>query len=237
MTVKCVDLSHYQSGFDFKAFKDAGGLAVILKASEGTAIRDSCYNDFRSSAHANNLALASYHFLRPGDMDAQAVFFYYTVVPNHGERMVVDWEVVGITTDDVVQFLQKLQSLDSTLQLTVYSGATAKRELINQRKDWLADNTSLWVSQYADFITWPRATWPNWSLWQYTDKGEVPGFSGFVDCNRFNGSDEQMLKWFGPAAQPKVVDASSEPPEVRLEVKGNVTIFINGIKYGVFPGS
>ena len=30
--VICVDLSHYQRGFNFQEFKDGGGLGVILKA-------------------------------------------------------------------------------------------------------------------------------------------------------------------------------------------------------------
>ncbi len=30
--------------------------------------------------------------------------------------------------------------------------------------------------------------WPGWSFWQYTSRGAVPGITGSVDLNRFNGT-------------------------------------------------
>ena len=47
--VICVDLSHYQRGFNFQEFKDGGGLGVILKASEGS-FRDPDYSTFWDQA-------------------------------------------------------------------------------------------------------------------------------------------------------------------------------------------
>jgi len=70
-----------------------------------------------------------------------------------------------------------------------------KTQLGTTRNGWLAANTSLWLAQYTTGLpSWPTGTWPNWSLWQYTDGGTVPGFSRPLDCDRFNGSDADFLK-------------------------------------------
>jgi lysozyme len=197
--VICVDLSHYQRGFNFQDFKDSGGLGVILKASEGS-FRDPDYSTFWDQAMDAKLAVASYHFLRPGDSTAQARSFLNVVKPRQGERVVADHEIAGVTLDDLVTFLQAIQSLRPDLQLTVYSGHLIKQQLGATRNEWLAENTSLWIAQYTTQPkpSWPTATWPTWSLWQHTDSGTVRGYSSPLDCDRFHGSDQNFLKWMGP---------------------------------------
>jgi hypothetical protein len=59
MPVICVDLSHYQRGFNFDEFKAGGGLGVILKASE-RLFRDPDYSTFWDQAMDAKLAVASY---------------------------------------------------------------------------------------------------------------------------------------------------------------------------------
>lgn len=200
--VICVDLSHYQRGFNFEDFKSGGGLGVILKASEG-GYRDPDYSTFRHEALDAELVVASYHFLRPGDMEAQAQFFLNVVKPRPSERVIADHEIAGVSLDGLVTFLQAIQNSRPDLQLSVYSGFLIKQQLGSTRNDYLAGNTSLWIAEFttARKPSWPTATWPTWSLWQFTDAGTVPGFSKTLDCNRFNGSDENFLKWMGPPSQ------------------------------------
>lgn len=197
-SVICVDLSHYQAGFNFEDFKTGGGLGVILKASEAL-FRDPSYSSFWDQAMDAKLAVASYHFLRPGDMKAQAQFFLNVVKPRQGERVVADYEIPDVSLTDLLTFLQGIRASRPDLQLTVYSGNQIKQALGKRRNAWLAANTSLWLAQYAEGEpSWPTATWPAWSLWQYTSSGSVPGFSRPLDCDRFNGDDANFLKWMGP---------------------------------------
>src|SRR5262252_2513019 len=120
MSVKVVDLSRYQAGFDFTAFAMSGGLAVICKASEGSKVVDSSYQTFRQQALAAGLKFASYHFLRAGSMEEQAEFYLRCAEPVHGERVVADWEDANVSVDDVVEFLQAIHEIRPSLQLTVY---------------------------------------------------------------------------------------------------------------------
>ncbi len=109
MPVTCVDLSHYQAGFNFDQFKAGGGLGVILKASEAL-FRDPSYSSFWDQAMDAKLAVASYHFLRPGDMKAQAQFFLNVVKPRQGERVVADYEIPDVSLANLLTFLQGIRA-------------------------------------------------------------------------------------------------------------------------------
>lgn len=232
MSVICVDISHYQKGFNFAKFKASGGLGVILKATEGATIRDSSYPTFRPQALAQGLKVATYHFFRSSDPIAQANFYLSTAVPENGERVVCDWEDNACTPQMVIGFFKAIRARRPDLQLTVYSGHVAKEMLGSERNDWLADNTSLWLCQYTTGkISWPTATWPQWSLWQYSDQLAAPGFNGPVDRNRFNGADSQFLKWMGPAgaAPPEPEPPIAESPLVNVTLAADrpvtITVF------------
>lgn len=213
MTVICVDLSKYQAGFDFRAFADSGGLGVILKATEGTSIQDTAYKQFRSGAISAGLKIATYHFFRSSDPIAQADYYLRFASPVFGERVVCDFEDDSCSIANMVTFLQRLQAADMNLQLTVYSGHTIKDKLGSSSNDWLKQNTALWIAQYttAAAPSWPKQVWPQWSLWQYSDGGQVSGFVGAVDCNRFNGPDANFLAWMGPAES---APPAPEPPPI-----------------------
>lgn len=231
MSVICVDLSRYQAEFNFAAFKAGGGLGVICKATEGTTVKDKSYNLFRLQAKEAGLAFASYHFFRPSPPVMQAKAYLDFAKPEYGERVVCDWEDDNTGADDVVVFFQAITASRPDLQLTVYSGHTAKEKLTS-KNTWLADNTSLWIAQYGSSVSWPTSTWPQWSLWQYTDKGRVPGFPGNVDCNKFNGPNANFLSWMGPASEtppappqtqlPTITISSDQP--VQLVLGANVTL-------------
>lgn len=242
MTVICVDISKYQKGFDFAKFKAAGGLGVIMKATESTSVQDSSYKTFRPQALAQGLKVATYHFFRSTDPNAQADYYLGFAAPDEGERVVCDWEDDKCSPDSVVSFLKAIQAQRPDLQLTVYSGHIAKEKLGSARNAWLADNTSLWLCQYTTGkISWPTATWPQWSLWQYTDQTPAPGFNGPVDQNRFNGPDENFLAWMGPAGEappapsppvasvPNVAITLSSDQPVNLVVTAGVNITIANV--------
>ena len=43
----------------------------------------------------------------------------------------------------------------------------------------------IWVAQYEVSKPTVNSNWNSWAGWQYTDKGEVPGISVYVDRNKF----------------------------------------------------
>jgi GH25 family lysozyme M1 (1,4-beta-N-acetylmuramidase) len=50
-------------------------------------------------------------------------------------------------------------------------------------------NCPLWLAAYvSDPRPYVPAAWSTWSFWQYTSSGSVPGVSGNVDRDAWNGT-------------------------------------------------
>lgn len=198
-----LDLSHWQTTINFATLKAGGILGVILKATEGTGYTDTTYRSRRASAEQAGLIVSTYHFLKAGNAQAQMAYYLAQVNPAPGERMVIDVEEAGTTLSDVHAAVQALLDDPRGVQVTVYGGSLIKDLLGSSPDKFLADNTSLWLAQYTSGTpSWPKQVWPNWSLWQYSDKGSVKGVSGACDVNVFNGEDANLVKWLSPAPKP-----------------------------------
>jgi lysozyme len=237
-----IDISHYQAGIDLPTFRAAGGLAVIAKATQGTTIADPSFGGFASSAEAVGLAFASYHYLTTDDPAQQASFYIATAVPPPGGRVCVDWEGAGVTAANVVSFLKAVALMRPDLQLTVYCDPATAATIDSASATWLKANTSLWIAEYGVSKPTVPAPWTTWSLWQYSDDATNPGYSGQMDANKFNGSNGNLIKWFGPASAPSPAPSPSPNPApspaiVSITVSGNVTLTVNGKTVPVSPQS
>ena len=96
----------------------------------------------------------------------------------------------------------------------------------------------LWVAHYTDA---PAPTlfggWTSWDLWQYSQTGTVPGITGPVDLDRFNGTDPAALAervTSAPLTAPATLAAGrslfSPSQQYRLDVQadGNLVEYGNG---------
>ena len=223
-----IDLSHHNSVSSFAAVKSQGIVGVIHKCTEGRSIVDKMYESRKAHALAAGLKWSSYHFLRPGDMQGQMVHYVNIAKPVHGERMCLDYEISAVSINDLCAAVQFLLDIGRNLQITIYSGHLLKEKLGDARNEFLRANTSLWVAQYTtESPTWPTGTYATWSLWQYSDGSvggtprNVAGVTLPVDCNMFNGSRENLEKWFGPAG----VEESSV--HIEITTKGAAKVFVS----------
>jgi len=234
-----IDLSHHNTVSSFTSVAADDVIAVVHKATEGTTYVDDKYAERRKAALAAGLTFCSYHFLKHGSVEQQIAHYLKTAKPEPGERVVIDHEDAAVTLADLEAAVRAVMASDPSLQITVYSGHTIKEQLGSARNALLAENTSLWLSQYTTGTpSWPTGTWPAWTLWQYSDKGSVAGISGACDVNRFNGSDDNAAKWFGPlgqspagAKQPAPGQPDQKSPilvDIMCPPGANIVITING---------
>lgn len=229
-----VDLSHWNPTPNWGQLKAGGTVGVIHKATEGTSYVDNTLFARAKAAMAEGLCWSTYHFMRPGSIEAQMDWYLGTIKPKLGERVVLDHEDAGVSFSDLKKAVLRILQTRPDLQVTIYSGHLIKEQLGNAKDQFLADSTSLWIAQYttASAPTWPSATWPSWSLWQYTDKATANGVSAPVDGNKWNGTQEALIQWFGPAEnvppQPEPEPVPEPPPVVALTVPPGVIIEING---------
>jgi lysozyme len=231
-----VDISHYQPTPNWDQLMDAGIVGVILKATEGTSYIDPTFFDRAVAARNAGFAVATYHFLRHGDIASQMEWYLQNISPDVGERLVLDYEHDDCRIVDLIQSVDYLLRVeDYNLQITCYGASklTDDAYAADDEGKAILRNTSLWAARYSE--NQPKIcteVWPAWTLWQFTDSAKVAGIDGPVDGNRFNGSIEQCLKWFGPAGpmpQPGPEPAPEpEPAEVDIVTRGPVRITING---------
>jgi lysozyme len=226
----CIDISHWQDFPDFTKVRAAGVVAMIHKATEGTSVVDPNRARNCAAAIAAGIKCATYHWLSPGGNVRQQIAFYLqTIDPVDGERVVIDYEQDGCTLNDLEQAVQALLDDARQLQVTIYSGHLLKEQLGNTHVAFLADNTDLWLAQYTTGTpTWPKATYPHWTLWQYSESGTVDGITGGkVDLNRFDGSNDELLAWISPAGaapEPQLAEvniAITAPPNVIVNITIN----------------
>lgn len=199
MASPVIDLSHHNPAPDWEALKAAGVLGIIHKATEGTGYADPDRKPRLAAAYRAGLLIATYHFMRPGSMAAQMDFYLKTIDAAPGERIVLDYEDPKLSLSDLRQAVIYIWDKRPDLQITVYSGNLIKEQLGNTRDELFA-KTSLWIAQYNNTgPSWPKATWPAWSLWQWTDKEKVPGISAPVDGNKWNGTEDGLKRFLGLA--------------------------------------
>jgi lysozyme len=221
--LRVLDLSHYQSVANLDGMKSAGIVGVIHKATEGTSYVDPKYAPRRKWFLENGFAFASYHFLNVRAVEAQMQHYLDVAAPEQGEVVIVDYEADGLVLDDLKQAVSALRALAPNNPICVYGGSLLEEHIGSAKIPWLAD-TTLWTAEYTtrDAPKWPTGTWPKWSLWQYSDGkagGSPHDLAGVsqVDCNGFNGSDEECRAWFKRPAVAASAPLSVEERLARLE--------------------
>jgi lysozyme len=199
-----------------------------MKATEGSSYVDP--NRARNYINATKAGIkcCTYHWLKPGNARKQIEFYLKMVDPVPGERMVIDYEENGCTLADLKEAVQALKDDPRDLQITVYSGHLLKQQLGNTRDAFLADNTDLWLAQYTTGLpTWPRSTYPQWTLWQYSETGTIDGITGSkVDLDHFNGSVQELLDWISPAAAAPVKPPAPIEPEAAVAVPISIALTV-----------
>lgn len=229
-----VDISHHQADpINFGAALLGGVVGLFHKASEGGTYTDAKFHERRITAAEAGLLFASYHFMTGSDVEAQMDHYLATVEPVHGERVVLDHENQYTTLTMLEHAVAYLSEVRPDLRITIYSGHLIKEQLAGKRSPLLADYTTLWIAHYTSSSqpSWPKETWPQWSLWQWTDKEKIPGFTVPVDGDRWNGSEAELRAFMAPAATEAPAPIEPVPPSVpiiNIVVTGDVRVIVNG---------
>ncbi|MEA2620611.1 MAG: lysozyme [Chloroflexota bacterium] len=196
-----IDISHWQGTINWTSVAAAGKKFAFMKASESTDYVDPTYTWNRTHAKAAGLLVGAYHFAAPttvaGDAVAEADHFLATATPTHGELLpVLDLERTGglsptLLTGWVQAYMGRILQ-QTGLHGVIYCSPNFWKTYMNDTT-WFAANgyTVLWIAHWttATAPILPAAAWNSngWTFWQYTSSGVVPGISGSVDLDRYNG--------------------------------------------------
>jgi GH25 family lysozyme M1 (1,4-beta-N-acetylmuramidase) len=217
-----IDVSHWQNTIDWSQVAASGKRFAYVKASEGTDLVDDRYSTNRAQAKAYGLYVGAYHFARPdrtpGDPVAEADYYLAMSQLVIGDLVpVLDLEVTGGLSPVELQewvkgYLERIYERTGARGM-IYSSPTFWRNAMGDT-NWFASNgyRSLWVAHWTTgpAPSVPAGNWGGlgWTFWQYTSSGSVPGISGRVDLDRFNGTDLTPLLLTSNPINPTVQTAS-----------------------------
>jgi lysozyme len=221
-----IDLSHWNTVPEsLKPARANGIVGVVHKATEGTGSVDDKLDARYFLACDAGMLWGVYHFIRPGNIADQVTFFLDTTADVSDARTMfaLDWEDSGVSLDDAVEFMQRLE--DATQRAPVlYSGNVVKEALGGDPDDRI-NGYRLWLAQYASTPTLPPG-WDSYWAWQYTDQGGVSGVQPPTDLNAFDGTVRELRRswsgapWTPPQPQPpqpdKLVVTVIAPPGVEV---------------------
>jgi lysozyme len=205
-----VDISHHNGDVDLLQAKGDGIVAVIQKATQGTAYIDPVYKLNKKRAQEAGLLWGAYHFGTGGDPIQQAEHFLEVTGNDAGSLLVLDLEHnpngADMSLIEAQVFVRHIYGKTGYYP-GLYSGEYIKK-LLGDKQDPVLARCWFWLAQYTRRPEVPK-NWPSWTLWQYTDgtAGSEPhSVKGIGRCDRdkFNGSIEELQTLWHLNAPPLV---------------------------------
>jgi GH25 family lysozyme M1 (1,4-beta-N-acetylmuramidase) len=197
-----IDVSYHQGTISWPQVAAAGKRFAFVRATAGTLTADTAYAMNRSGARAAGLAVGSFHFGNPdgamNDASNEANWFLQNATIASGDLLpVLDLEVSnGLDPVAMTAWAQTwLQQVSAAtgVRPIIYTNANFWSTSMGNT-DWFARNgySVLWIAHWttASQPTIPAGGWGGngWTVWQHSSTGSVPGISGAVDLDRYNGS-------------------------------------------------
>jgi len=193
--IKGIDVSKWNGSIDWNAVKNAGVSYVIIRcgyrgSTTGSLIEDPMFRTNISGAKAAGLKVGVYFFTQAVN-EAEAVEEASMVVNLVKQCGGVSYPIFidtegagGKGRADGLNKATRTAVCKAFCQTVQNSGYTAG---VYASKSWFVNNVDygqlsgykIWLAQYASKPTLSG----RYDLWQYSDKGSIPGISGAVDMN------------------------------------------------------
>lgn len=205
-TIQGIDVSNNNGVIDWAqvASDPAGYKFAFIKCTQGTTFVDAYYRRNVAGALANNIAPAAYHYAVPSQntADDEATFFvaHYDnpIVP--GRPIGLDFEDPRLVGDATAWTLRWLSQVAGRVGFNpgLYTRTSFITAHLDQTNQALAQY-GLWLASWGLPSQPPApAPWPFIAIWQDSASGSLPGVTGPVDLDVFNGSIEQFRLYGAP---------------------------------------
>ena len=200
-----VDISFWQDPplINYDEFAD-GISGAILRGAYGIW-KDTRFDKHYDELHKRGVPLGSYHYII-GKYTGTAQADIFNQVTHGKELKLGLWNDVedrgvstGLTKSVVNEYHSTIEIL-SKRKVGIYTGAYSWNEIMQADRLKYSDRP-LWIASYTD-QTYMESNitkltgWKSWLMWQYTYKGRINGYPSDIDCNHFNGTEEDYKKYF-----------------------------------------
>ncbi|MFW8595417.1 GH25 family lysozyme [Cribrihabitans neustonicus] len=201
-----IDVSRYQGDVDWHQVRRAGVSFAYIKATEGGDHTDPRFEDHWRGARRAGLPRGAYHyyyFCRPA---AEQARWFIKHVPRDPRALppVLDMEWNHMSKTCTKRPSGATVRAEAKKFLDILERHYGRRPVVYTTVDFYRDTgigrlggTEFWLRSVAGH---PREVYPGkeWSFWQYSGTGRVPGVAGDVDLNAFRGSPASWLAWSRP---------------------------------------
>jgi MYXO-CTERM domain-containing protein len=192
-TLEGIDVSHWQGTIDWAKVKASGRTFAIVKATEGTTFVDNKFAENWAAMKQEGLIRGVYHFFHSDDDPIEeANHFLATIgtlepgdLPPVLDMEVSDGQSASTITDHAIAWLDHVAAATG-MKPILYTGPNFVNNVI-KNPPGLEDHAVLWVANWGVSCPNVPAPFTSWGFWQYSATGTVPGISGDVDLNVFNG--------------------------------------------------
>jgi GH25 family lysozyme M1 (1,4-beta-N-acetylmuramidase) len=205
-----VDVASYQhphgAAIDWSRVAAAGYKFAFIKATEGDYYVNPYYAADLAQAKAAGLYATGYHFAVP-NVSGGASQAEYAV--RNGDYT-ADGRTLPLALDiEYNPYGAECYGLSAARMVAWVSAfttevqrLTGQRPIIYTTADWWHTCTGgstafgsdpLWVAGWGSSSPPMPAGWRNWTFWQYTSRGSVPGITGDVDISYFLSAAVRLL--------------------------------------------
>ncbi len=189
-TTQGIDVSSHNGVINWATVASSGEKFAIARAGDGTGFIDPQFAQNWLGMNAAGLIRGASWFFEPNQsVSAQANLFLSTVGSlGVGDLPpILDVEVTdgksGATIASEIQQWVTLVGAATGREPLVYTGAA----FWNSLGDPPAGSADLWIANWRVSCPNVPSAWTDWQIWQYSDTQVVPGVSGTVGADKFNG--------------------------------------------------
>ena len=210
MPIHGIDVSRWQGKIDWASVHGAGTQFAFIKATEGGDHVDPRFLENWHGAAEAGVPRGAYHFMywcRPAH--EQAAWFK----PQRPERsealppvLDLEWNGHSRTCPFKATRETALEHIKLMLRRWRRIRASGRSSIPTSPSTARCSRASCPIIRTGCAASPPSptsATEPQWTMWQYTTTGRVPGIEGDVDRNAFYGGDQEWATFLATNCDPR----------------------------------
>ncbi len=193
------DVSEYQGEIDWQQTDSIEKTFpvdfVFIRATAGKDKVDSKFAENWERAKKQGLIRGAYHYYRPDENSLeQAELFIKNVRLAKGDlppvldiEKIPEEQSIDSLKIGLKRWLDKVEK-HYKVRPIIYSGERYYSDFL---QDEFGEDYDFWIANYNFFV---EDINNDWTFWQFTEKGRVPGIEGNADINIFSGSLRDLRK-------------------------------------------
>lgn len=198
-----VDVSHYETSFDFVKGKADGVVFMMTKASEGTGLDKTCASECQKAHDAGIKYKGVYHFHHANvdvGVQVKAYLGQYKSVTSEMppildlEETSVNGKTYAKVKDSALLWLESVEQQVGRVPILYIDMNMVN--LLEINSDTRFNKYPRWVARYS--VNEPTVAW---TFWQFTDKGEQG-----ADTDWFHGSEADLAAFCVAPPRSTIID-------------------------------